>query len=1494
MAKTVQPIAIELGIKGGEKLGALNRSFRDLSKQIKLSDADIIQATKDVAKFAQEAGDSEATIRAQIKAFEGLRAQANVTSTVYRDLGKGIVDLKASLDGLGAKSQARAKNLAEIGTSAKSSVSQIKKAIEELKLLSKEARTGSDAFARLKSNIADMGEALELAEGKAKKQKEISNLLNGTLRKSSTLIGLQAKAYRERVAITEKQIQAIDLLSKKERSTVANTEKRVRLEEQLQNQLLKVAQTGYLEFIASSRSETIKLAEAFNTTDASINSFRTRLKALDADFGKLPNTTAGLNQKLAELKIELNNTVRSSSDYTRVSNEIIGIQKELSKETGESAQAFERLKRAQEGAARRATKLEGIGDYVASMSVLGVRGGYADSVSGLSAEAFAGRVARGGTPVIGQMRSRQGRPQGYRDPASGAMIAPGVGTFASRRAFRQAGATAYDRPVSPELPPAMVAAREARKKEIEDRISNLKNINAENDALREQAAIRRSIEKNQRRVAAKAPREQPMREISAFYGQIGEIGMGKIVTDIDMMGKSYKEVSADIRAATAASNGSISSLEKQRSVWIQLRNGLDPASDAFKEVTRDIERVDRALEKTSRTRRKFSPGKAAQVAGATISGGIFGGPEGFLGGAIGGAVGGVGGSFAGAALGAQVGGLRRELGGYAEYAAQIEKLKIALKGLTKDQNEFNYALAASQKVTQDFNIPQQESIRGITRLAAAIKGAGGPLTDAEVVFRNVTTAIKATGGSAQDVEGAVTAMVQVFSKGKVSAEELSGQLGERLPGAVTMFAKANNMSLTELQDNLKAGTVGLNELMKFVRSLGDTYGATARKISDSNADAGARLQVVVNDMKTAIGDALIPIGAQLQDAFGKFLQEITPTLVEVLPKIGELFLGIVKNLDLIAQAAAAVFAVVAVGKITAIIASIGSLSAAIFTLKLNAIVATKALIGLNAAALLNPYVALAAGAAALGVAIFRAAQEQKRLNTLIREGSVADIDKQLAENRSEIIKIEQRQLNPGLFYDVSPGSQGTSLSPRQRDIQNLEKYRDAEKKLQEDRKRAVYDATQGAGLPENLLRPFDYQSPKGDGGDGKGGSSTKEKRQRKSQLESINARLTLLDIDKMIRANAREIVEAQADNNFERVKELSLQKLSLASQKEFASVQLDYRDALARAAGDENEQMLKAEAAASSDRAIQELRFKLKEDMLDLEQQSRLEQEARTRAAEDEVFALREQLGLVSDQERISRYRTNLEEQGTPNADELTDLYRQTVDPTFAEGISQNIRALKQELEELLDPINQVTGAANAIGTAFTDSFTSVINGSATTQEALANFFGNIGKYFLDMAAQIIQKMITMAILNSIVAVLPGGGGGGGGGGDIFADIAARGGLRMKNGGVFGKGGLVPFAMGGIVDKPTMFAYANGGVGRFGLMGEAGPEAILPLKRGSNGKLGVQVSGGSSNNIVVNVDASGTRVQGDDTRGKQLGGAISAAVQAELIKQRRPGGLLAS
>jgi phage-related minor tail protein len=84
---------------------------------------------------------------------------------------------------------------------------------------------------------------------------------------------------------------------------------------------------------------------------------------------------------------------------------------------------------------------------------------------------------------------------------------------------------------------------------------------------------------------------------------------------------------------------------------------------------------------------------------------------------------------------------------------------------------------------------------------------------------------------------------------------------------------------------------------------------------------------------------------------------------------------------------------------------------------------------------------------------------------------------------------------------------------------------------------------------------------------------------------------------------------------------------------------------------------------------------------------------------------------------------------------------------------------------------------------------------------------------------------------------------------------------------------------------------ANGGTamgGRSYVVGERGPELFTPGRTGSvtpNNALG-------GSNIVVNVDASGSNVEGDDQQSKALGAAIGAAVQAELIKQKRPGGLL--
>lgn len=154
-----------------------------------------------------------------------------------------------------------------------------------------------------------------------------------------------------------------------------------------------------------------------------------------------------------------------------------------------------------------------------------------------------------------------------------------------------------------------------------------------------------------------------------------------------------------------------------------------------------------------------------------------------------------------------------------------------------------------------------------------------------------------------------------------------------------------------------------------------------------------------------------------------------------------------------------------------------------------------------------------------------------------------------------------------------------------------------------------------------------------------------------------------------------------------------------------------------------------------------------------------------------------------------------------------------------------------------------------------------------------------------DLTRMVTRMLIIAPILQFIQSLLPGG--------PLASANANLSGAGALSGGKLFPGGL--FANGGtftngVVNSPTLFKFANGGAGRLGLMGEAGPEAIMPLRRGPDGKLGV--AGGGGTNITVNVDAKGTSVQGDEGRGGQLARVVAQAVQAELIKQKRPGGLI--
>ncbi len=102
-------------------------------------------------------------------------------------------------------------------------------------------------------------------------------------------------------------------------------------------------------------------------------------------------------------------------------------------------------------------------------------------------------------------------------------------------------------------------------------------------------------------------------------------------------------------------------------------------------------------------------------------------------------------------------------------------------------------------------------------------------------------------------------------------------------------------------------------------------------------------------------------------------------------------------------------------------------------------------------------------------------------------------------------------------------------------------------------------------------------------------------------------------------------------------------------------------------------------------------------------------------------------------------------------------------------------------------------------------------------------------------------------------------------------------GMPFANGGTFSQGKVMPFAKGGIVGAPTTFPMRGG----MGLMGEAGPEAIMPLTRGPDGRLGVQSAGGRAVNVVMNITTP-------DIQGFQRSqGQVAAQVSRALSRGQR-------
>ena len=207
-------------------------------------------------------------------------------------------------------------------------------------------------------------------------------------------------------------------------------------------------------------------------------------------------------------------------------------------------------------------------------------------------------------------------------------------------------------------------------------------------------------------------------------------------------------------------------------------------------------------------------------------------------------------------------------------------------------------------------------------------------------------------------------------------------------------------------------------------------------------------------------------------------------------------------------------------------------------------------------------------------------------------------------------------------------------------------------------------------------------------------------------------------------------------------------------------------------------------------------------------------------------------------------------------------------------AINDKVKDLQDEMKALQDPIRAAITLSDTISTSFEESFKGIIKGTMTVADAFRNMLNKIADYFLDTAARMMANQLQQSLLGMF--------------GSLFSSgLAPTQGSRMPS----NPAGMRSVGVGKTANDLTRH-LANGGTAQKGksyLVGERGAEIFTP---GATGTVTPNHAMGATN-IVVNVDASGSNVEGDEDEGRALGIALSAAIETELIKQKRPGGLLA-
>lgn len=740
------------------------------------------------------------------------------------------------------------------------------------------------------------------------------------------------------------------------------------------------------------------------------------------------------------------------------------------------------------------------------------------------------------------------------------------------------------------------------------------------------------------------------------------------------------------------------------------------------------------------------------------------------------------------------------------------------------------------------------------KLSAASVGTSLEGEKTRGIFEAVSKASSVLGLSSSETSGALLAIQQMMSKGTVSAEELRGQLGERLPGAFQIAARSMGVTTAELGKMLEQGTVLSDDFLpKFADELEKTFGASAERAASSFQAQMNRMENSWNTFKLALA---APGGGN----------------VGVFEGIAESLNTAAANMDRLAAKGNGFFKRLFVG--------LGSL-------EMDAI---SALLGIKSPT-------------GEGVA-----RDQKWINSKLNE-----IARLKHEGKDEAVpdrfsktgraRILQRELDDALAANAARDTAKYGAKNPDGSFRNP---------LVNLRAAAEEEAAKSAAARQKLYADFTAEA-----------ASRNATLKKQQELESFDKKFAAMKADNpQFFDEQRQRLVAKLD-----------QAIASENRKASGSGGRAGRQSRPDSFLDEqlrmNNQQAQQELQELQDAARLERSQNLAKAVMDRSVGNLQDSYNRQLAIYDEremtapQRALAEALRKVAEQADTTREALSAKA-ATLRDEEVSALeaYRLAViQVSEAEAAqAEKIRGLQDE-QERMNGLWE-TGATRAM-TRYLDGTKSIADQTEEAfsrafsgmEDALMGFLTTGRLNFADFARSLIADMARIELKAMMTKALGGGSGiggmlgslvsgitglGGGISGNLAATmngfetmnhaalalsfIDARGGVYGRDGRIerFGHGGAFS---GGVVLQPTLFRFGRGASFGTGLMGEAGPEAVMPLTRDGAGRLGVRAAGGAGHMITVNVNGA----SGNLTEIRRAAGQGAREAMAAISGARRYG-----